>query len=61
MCDENEYDHFTDMINDVEDHFIDRPDELTKILKEVEKPIYSSLNITKLSILVRMYNLKASN
>ena len=61
MCDENEDDHFTDMINDVEDHFVDCPDELTKMLAEVEKPIYRGLYITKLSFLVRMYNLKAHN
>ena len=61
MCDENEDDHLTDMFNDVEDRFVDRPDELTKMLEEAEKPIYPDSNITKLSFLVRMYNLKARN
>ena len=61
MCDEDEDDYLTDMMNDPEDHFIDRSDELTKILEEAEKPIYPGLNITKLSFLVRMYNLKAHN
>ena len=49
------------MFNDAEDRFVDRPDELTKMLKEAEKPIYPDSNITKLSYLVRMYNLKAHN
>ena len=49
------------MFNDTEDHFFDRPDELTKMLEEAEKPIYPCSNIMKLSFLVRMYNLKACN
>ena len=61
VCDENEDGHLTNMINDVEDHFVDRTNELTKILEEVQKPIYPYLNITKLSFLVRVYNLKARN
>ena len=31
MCDENEDDHLTDMFNDVEDCFIDRPDCFMKL------------------------------
>ena len=61
VCDKNEYDHLTDMINDSEDHFVDRLDELTKMLEEVDKLIYPDSNITKLSFLVRMCNLKARN
>ena len=61
MCDENEDDHLTDMINDAKDCFVDRPNELTKMLEKSEKPIYPGLNITKLSFLVRMYNLKTRN
>ena len=49
------------MINDAEDRFVDRPDKLTKMLENTKKPIYSILNITKLSFLIRMYNLKARN
>ena len=54
MCDENEDDHLTDMINDAEDCFVGCPDELTKMLEEAKKPIYSGLNIITLSFLVRM-------
>ena len=61
MCDENEDDHLTDMCNDVEDCFVHRLEELTKMLEEAEKHIYPDSNITKLSFLVRMYNLKARN
>ena len=49
------------MINDVNDRFVDRPDELTKMFEEAEKLIYPNSNITKLSFLVRIYNLKARN
>ena len=49
------------MFNDVEDHFVDRPDKLTKMFEEAEKRIYLDSNITKLSFLVRIYNLKACN
>ena len=61
MCDENEDDHLTDMFNDARDHFVDHLDELTKMLEEAEKPINPSSNITKLSFLVKMDNLKARN
>ena len=59
MCDENKYDHLTNMFNDVKDNFVVRSDELTEMLEEAEKAIYPSSNITKLSFLVRRYNLKA--
>ena len=59
MCDENEDDHLIYTFNDAKDRFVDRPNKLTKILEEVEKPIYPGSNITKLSFLVRMYNFKA--
>ena len=40
MCDKNEDNYLTDMFNDAEDRFVDRPDKLTKMLEEIEKPIY---------------------
>ena len=49
MSDENEGDHLTNMFNDVKDHFIDRPNEVSKMLEEAAKTIYSSSNVTKLS------------
>ena len=61
MCDENKDDYLTGILNDAKDHFVDHLDELTKMLEEVEKPIYPGLNITKLFLLVRMYNLKVCN
>ena len=61
VYDENEDTHLIDMINDAEDHFVDCPDNLTKILEEAEKPIYLGLNIMRLSFSVKMYNLKTRN
>ena len=61
VCDENQDDHLTNMFNVKEDRFVDHPDELAKMLEEAEKPIYPNSNITKLSFLVRIYNLKACN
>ena len=58
-CDENKDAHLIDMINNVEDHFVGHPNELTKILEEAEIHIYLESNVKKLSFLVRMYNLKA--
>ena len=61
VSNENEDDCFISMFNDVEDCFVDRPYELSKILEEVDKTIYLGSKITKLSFLIRLYNLKARN
>ena len=58
MYDGNEDDRLTNMFNDVEDRYVDRPDELLKMLEEAEKTIYPSVKIIKLSFLIRLYNLK---
>ena len=39
VCDKNEDDYLTAMFNYAENHFVDHPDELTKMLEEEEKPI----------------------
>ena len=41
LCDENKDDQLTNLINDAKNCFIHCPDELTKILEEGEKSIYS--------------------
>ena len=61
MYNENENDHLTYMNTNVEDLFVDSPDELTKIVRRSREPIYLGSNITKLSFLIRVYNLKARN
>ena len=48
VCDANKDDHLTNIFHDAEDRFFDRPDQLTKMLEEAEKPIYSDSNITEL-------------
>ena len=49
VCDEEEDDCLTNVVNDVEDYFVDQPNELSKMLEEAEKAIYPSSKITKLS------------
>ena len=39
--------------------FVDRPDDFAKILEDAEKPIYPGSKFSKLSTLVKLYNLKA--
>ena len=56
VCDKNEDDHLTDMFNDAENYFVDHSDKLNKMLEDAEKSIYPSSNITKFSLLVRVYN-----
>ena len=51
------------MMKDVEEEFVDRPDQFEKLLSDAEKPLYEGCpnNYTKLSAIVRLYNLKAAN
>ncbi|KAL5551697.1 hypothetical protein UlMin_001873 [Ulmus minor] len=51
------------MMQDVEEEFVDRPDQFEKLLSDAEKPLYEGCpnNYTKLSAIVRLYNLKAAN
>ena len=51
------------MMQDVEEEFVDRPDQFEKLLSDAEKPLYDGCpnNYTKLSAIVRLYNLKAAN
>ncbi|KAM6574677.1 hypothetical protein CsatA_023004 [Cannabis sativa] len=50
-----------DMFNNVEENFAERPYEIVRLIEESEKPIYPGSKVTKMSLLVRMYNLKARN
>ncbi|XP_060963220.1 uncharacterized protein LOC133032787 [Cannabis sativa] len=44
-----------------EENFAERPDEFVRLIEESEKPIYPESKVTKMSFLIRMYNLKARN
>ena len=58
-CDEFDYDRLPQMFDDIEDEFIDNPNEFEELLTNAEKPIYPNCaKFTKLSTLVRLFNLK---
>ncbi|XP_060968549.1 uncharacterized protein LOC115708932 [Cannabis sativa] len=50
-----------DMVNDLEEEFADRPDEFVRIIEESEKSIYTGSKVSKMSFLVKMYNIEARN
>ena len=54
-------DHLVDMVHDVdaEEHFINHPEEFTKLLEDAETPVYPGSKFTKLSMLVKLFNFKA--
>ncbi|XP_062103263.1 uncharacterized protein LOC133814297 [Humulus lupulus] len=58
---ENEIDDYPlEMVEDAFDNdFLERPDEFAKILEDAEKPIYPGSKFSKLSTLVKLYNMKA--
>ena len=61
--DDDDDDDIFGMMQDVEEEFVDHPDQFEKLLSDAEKPLYDGCpnNYTKLSALVRLYNLKAAN
>ncbi|KAL5537565.1 hypothetical protein UlMin_043586 [Ulmus minor] len=51
------------MVNDIEEDFLDHHEKFERLLGDAEKPLYFGCknNFTKLSTIVRLYNLKAGN
>ncbi|KAL5578036.1 hypothetical protein UlMin_019735 [Ulmus minor] len=51
------------MVNDIEEDFVDHHEKFERLLGDAEKPLYFGYtnNFTKLSAIVRLYNLKAGN
>ncbi|XP_065850143.1 uncharacterized protein [Euphorbia lathyris] len=57
-----EGDRIDEMMHDVEDHFTEHPHMYDNILRAAEKPLYPGCTrITKLSAILKLFNLKASN
>ena len=58
----SEGDKLEDMIHDVEDHFMDHPHLIQNVKNDAEKLLYVSCSkLTKLSAVLRLYNLKIGN
>ncbi|KAL5562732.1 hypothetical protein UlMin_032479 [Ulmus minor] len=51
------------MVNDIEEDFVDHHEKFERLLGDAEKPLYFGCtnNFTKLSAIVRLYNLKSGN
>ena len=56
-------DDIVGMVNDIEEDFIDYYEKSKRLLVDAEKPLYFDCinKFTKLSTIVRLYNLKADN
>ncbi|XP_050160368.1 uncharacterized protein LOC126633878 [Malus sylvestris] len=54
-------DNIIGMVEAAYDHFASNPKQFEKLLEDAEKPVYPGSNFTKLSTLVRLYNIKAKN
>ena len=61
--DDNDDDVVGMLINDTEKDLVDLHKQFERLLRDVEKPLYFSCanNFTKLSAIIRLYNLKADN
>lgn len=60
--DSNESDKLEDMMHDVEENFMDCPHLFERLKSDAEKPLYASCSkFTRLSVVLRLYNLKAGN
>jgi len=52
--------YIAEMVNDLQDELQDNPDELYSLLSDAETPLYPGcVKFTKLSTLIRLFNLKA--
>ena len=50
-----------EMVRDADERFVDKPEEFLKFIEDAEKPIFSGALMSKLVVLVKLYNLKASS
>ena len=58
----SEGDKLEDMIHDVEDHFMNRPHLIQTLKDDTKEPLYIDCSkFTKLSTVLRLYNLKVEN
>src|SRR5262249_43449189 len=58
----DDIDYVMDMVCDMEEGFVGRLENYMKLLKDVEIPLYDGCTkFTKLSTLVQIFNLKATN
>ncbi|XP_062118612.1 uncharacterized protein LOC133832258 [Humulus lupulus] len=55
------FDDPIEMVRDADDRFVDRPEEFVKFLGDAEKPIFPRSPMSKLVVLVKLYNLKAGS
>ncbi|XP_062103268.1 uncharacterized protein LOC133814303 [Humulus lupulus] len=53
------FDDPIEMVRDIDERFVDKPEEILKFLEDAEKPIFSGAPLSKLVVLVKLYNLKA--
>jgi len=67
ICDEREEvdcdkgDKLEDMMYDVNEYFVDHPHLFESLRNDAEKPLYVGCKFTRLSAVLRLYNLKAGN
>ncbi|XP_062093712.1 uncharacterized protein LOC133799725 [Humulus lupulus] len=55
------FDDPIEMVRDADERFVDKPKEFLKFLEDAEKPIFSGAPLSKLVVLVKLYNLKVGS
>ncbi|XP_062073833.1 uncharacterized protein LOC133778034 [Humulus lupulus] len=55
------FDDPIEMVRDADEYFVDKPEEFLKFLEDADKPIFSGAPLSKLVVLVKLYNLKAGS
>ncbi|GMN22845.1 hypothetical protein TIFTF001_051257, partial [Ficus carica] len=61
IVEEDVGDNLFDMVNDLEEQFVHRPELFEAMMNDVEMPLYDGCSkYTKLSALVKLWNMKAS-
>ncbi|XP_062114363.1 uncharacterized protein LOC133825441 [Humulus lupulus] len=55
------FDDPIEMVRDADERFVDKPEEFLKFLEDAEKSIFSGAPLSKLVVLVKLYNLKAGS
>ncbi|XP_062080344.1 uncharacterized protein LOC133785102 [Humulus lupulus] len=55
------FDDPIEMVRDADEHFVEKREEFLKFLEDAEKPIFSGVPLSKLVVLVKLYNLKAGS
>ncbi|XP_062104250.1 uncharacterized protein LOC133815423 [Humulus lupulus] len=55
------FDDPIEMVRDADERFVDKPEEFLKFLEDAEKPMFLGAPLSKLVVLVKLYNLKAGS